>query len=100
MCGMEETNKERLLVLGRLNLINQELVFQMLNQPLKLIRLTRPLKRLMMVILRALLEQSASLRTIYLTDQKLHKEGYGIFFFLLNSFNHDIPISVSRISYL
>lgn len=60
MWSLEETNKERLVVLGRMKLINQKMVLQMLNQPFKLIQLKWPMKILTMVIKRALLEQSSS----------------------------------------
>lgn len=64
MWALEETNKNRSWVLGRLKLINQKLVLQMINQSLKFIQLMWGLKRLLMVIIRALLEQCSFSRTI------------------------------------
>lgn len=60
MWNLEETNKARLLILGRLMLSNQKLVLQMPNLSLKLIQLKWPLRRLMVIIIRALLEKSCS----------------------------------------
>lgn len=56
MWSLEETSKERSLVLGTLKLINQEMVLQVLNQSLKLVQLKWYMKRLVMVIRRELLE--------------------------------------------
>lgn len=60
MWNLEETNKVRLLVLGRLMLSNKKLVLHILNLSLKLIQLNWHLRRLVVFIKRALLEQICS----------------------------------------
>lgn len=95
---MEETSNARLL--GGLKLINQKLVLNMLNQFMKYIYLIWGMKRILMAIRRALLEQCSSLRTISIENQRMHEERYGYLLLYSTYTNPDILISFRKASYL
>lgn len=77
MWNLEETSKERLLVLRKLMLSYEVLVLRNQCVSLKFIQLLRNLKRLLMFFQKSIVGTMLFLkRTISTTDQKLHKPMY------------------------